>query len=65
MIPTPSKLTRFDSGGGRELDASGRMLRTKDQDQNSRQYRAVKNAFERKVPVSVVIGETASEGIWS
>ncbi|KAK8067960.1 hypothetical protein PG996_007072 [Apiospora saccharicola] len=43
-------------GGGREQDASGRMVRTKSQDQNSRQYRAVNNAFERKEPISVVFG---------
>ncbi|KAK8073793.1 hypothetical protein PG994_004692 [Apiospora phragmitis] len=44
-------------GGGRELDtASGRMLRTKAQDQDCRRYRWVVDAFEKKLPVSVVIG---------
>ncbi|KAK8070945.1 hypothetical protein PG997_011148 [Apiospora hydei] len=44
-------------GGGRELDAaSGQMLRTKDQDQGCRKYGRVMDAFEKRLPVSVVIG---------
>lgn len=63
IVYTPSQLTSHYSGGGRELDAAtGRMLRTKDQDQDCRKYKWVMDAFERKLPISVVIGKTLREG---
>ncbi|KAK8024101.1 oxoglutarate iron-dependent oxygenase protein [Apiospora rasikravindrae] len=44
-------------GGGGEFDvASGRMLRTKDQDEACQKYKSAMDAFERRLPVSVVIG---------
>lgn len=61
MIPGPIQLIFHDSGGGRELNASGQMVRTKGQEQSSRQHRAVMNAFEQKLPISVVIGKKLHE----
>ncbi|KAK8099288.1 uncharacterized protein PG998_012529 [Apiospora kogelbergensis] len=44
-------------GGGREFDAAtGRMLRTKNQDENCRKHKRVTDALENKRPVSVIIG---------
>ncbi|KAK8005237.1 hypothetical protein PG990_011274 [Apiospora arundinis] len=44
-------------GGGRVLDAaSGRMFRTKSQDSDCRKYKCVMSTFEKKLPISIVIG---------